>query len=64
MAGMSKGRHSVAYIAAQQGLDPGPGAYVGRVGALALTLGIGVAILGNAGVALADPSSSTGAIHW
>ena len=36
------------------------GRYIGRVGALAAALGIGVMVVTAPGVATADPSSSTG----
>lgn len=54
------GRHSTAYIAAQQGLStrPAAAAYVGRVGALALALGIGAAVAGGTGIANADESGA------
>jgi hypothetical protein len=50
------GRHA-SYVAAQQGLSTVPAAaatHVGRVGALALALGIGAAVAGGAGIANAD----------
>ena len=63
------GRHSVSYIAAQQGLctestTVSAARYVGRVGALALAMGVGAAVAGGAGVANAegptsDPSGGT-----
>ncbi|WP_319451156.1 MULTISPECIES: hypothetical protein [unclassified Mycobacterium] len=53
------GRHSASYIAGQQALSTGTAAggaarYVGRVGGLALALGIGAAVAGGAGLAHAD----------
>jgi hypothetical protein len=56
------GRHSASYIAAQQRLSTGPTAlgaakYVGRVGALALAMGIGAAAIGGAGLANATEGS-------
>jgi hypothetical protein len=53
------GRHSASYIAEQQALSTGTTAgsaarYVGRVGGLALALGLGAAIAGGAGLAHAD----------
>lgn len=53
------GRHSASYIAAREGLSSrstsgGSARYVGRVGALALALGIGAAVAGGTGVANAD----------
>lgn len=53
------GRHSASYIAAHQGLarrgnSGSSSRYVGRVGALALALGIGAAVAGGTGVANAD----------
>ena len=58
--GMGMGRHSIAYIAAQQGLSTptAAAAYVGRVGALALALGIGAAVAGGNGIAAADESGT------
>ena len=58
------GRHSASYLAAQQGLSTraparGAAAYVGRVGALALAMGIGVAVVGGPGIAYADESGGT-----
>ena len=47
--GSAVGRHSIAHFAA-----PTAAPYVGRVGALALALGIGAAVAGGAGVARAD----------
>lgn len=61
------GRHSLSYIAAQQALSIGTppdrcsSAYVGRVGLLAVALGIGAAVAGGTAVAGADtPSSNAG----
>jgi hypothetical protein len=60
------GRHSASYIAAQQGLSTGPATlgaakYVGRVGALALAMGVGAAVVGGAGLANAtDGANATG----
>lgn len=54
------GRHSASYIAAQRGLPArhgGAARYVGRVGALALALGIGAAVTGGTGVANADETT-------
>lgn len=52
------GRHSVAYIDARQGFSAQPAvAFVGRVGALALALGIGAAVAGGTGPAHADESA-------
>jgi hypothetical protein len=53
------GRHSASYIAAHQELSSGTTAvgaarYVGRVGGLALALGLGAAVAGGAGLAHAD----------
>jgi hypothetical protein len=53
------GRHSASYIAEQQALSTGTAAggaarYVGRVGGLALALGLGAAVAGGAGLAHAD----------
>jgi hypothetical protein len=53
------GRHSASYIAEQQALSTGTTAggaarYVGRVGGLALALGLGAAVAGGAGLAHAD----------
>jgi hypothetical protein len=53
------GRHSASYIAEQQALSTGTTAgsaarYVGRVGGLALALGLGAAVAGGAGLAYAD----------
>jgi hypothetical protein len=53
------GRHSASYLAVQQRLSAGPTAagaatYVGRVGSLALALGIGAAVAGGAGIANAE----------
>jgi hypothetical protein len=58
------GRHSASYIAAHQALSTGTtgvGAarYVGRVGGLALALGIGAAVAGGAGLAHADGTADT-----
>lgn len=55
------GRHSVSYIAAQQGpsrraAQPS-GAHVGRVGLLAFALGVGAAVAGGTAVAHADDSA-------
>ena len=52
------GRHSVSYIAAQQGpsrraAQPS-GAHVGRVGLLAFALGVGAAVAGGTAVAHAS----------
>jgi len=60
------GRHSAAYIEAQQGVSTGlrpEGAakYVGRVGALALALGIGAAAAGGTGIANAEGPSDNSA---
>ena len=55
------GRHSIAYIGAQQGLSARPAAaFVGRVGALALALGIGAAVAGGPGIARADETGGAG----
>lgn len=61
------GRHGRSNFAAGQALgpDPGPGAvgaanYVGRVGALALALGIGAVVAGGAGLANAEGTSAAG----
>jgi hypothetical protein len=56
------GRHSASYIAGQQALSTGTTAgsaarYVGRVGGLALALGLGAAVAGGAGLAHADGSA-------
>lgn len=53
------GRHSASYFEAQQTLFTGPPAvgaarYVGRVGALALAMGVGAAVAGGGGLARAD----------
>jgi hypothetical protein len=53
------GRHSASYIAEQQAPSTGTTAggaarYVGRVGGLALALGLGAAVAGGAGLAHAD----------
>lgn len=59
------GRHSVSYVASQQvdsttaskvGSSAG---YVGRVGLLAVALGIGAAVAGGTAIASAEPSTST-----
>lgn len=59
------GRHSLSYIASQQvdsttaskgGSSAG---YVGRVGLLAVALGIGAAVAGGTAIASAEPSAST-----
>ncbi|MET0450508.1 MAG: hypothetical protein ABW137_01605 [Mycobacterium sp.] len=58
------GRHSASYIAAQQRLSTKPttaAAYIGRVGALALALGIGAAVAGGTGIASAEGTTDTGA---
>lgn len=58
------GRHSLSYIAAQQELSQGTApsrhasAYVGRVGLLAVALGIGAAVAGGTAVAGADTDTS------
>lgn len=58
------GRHSRSYLAAQQELPVttplgrGASAHVGRVGLLAVALGIGAAIAGGTATASADTSSS------
>ena len=59
------GRHSVSHIAAQQGLSSrstavGAAKYVGRVGALALAMGVGAALAGGAGLANADGTTDNG----
>ncbi|MGB3354872.1 MAG: hypothetical protein WBB00_19145 [Mycobacterium sp.] len=61
------GRHSASYIAAQQALstvEPSSrrsSTYIGRVGLLAVALGIGAAVAGGTAVAGADtPSSNAG----
>jgi len=59
------GRHSVSHIAAQQGLSSrstavGAAKYVGRVGALALAMGVGAALSGGAGLANADGATDNG----
>ena len=61
------GRHSASYSAEQQALSTAPppvrrnSAYIGRVGLLAVALGIGAAIAGGTAVAGADtPSSNAG----
>lgn len=61
------GRHSASYIAAQQALSTveprsrRSSTYVGRVGLLAVALGIGAAVAGGTAVAGADtPSSNSG----
>ena len=58
------GRHSASYIAAHQALSTGTTAvgaarYVGRVGGLALALGLGAAVAGGAGLAHADGTADT-----
>ncbi len=60
------GRHSRSNLAARHALGTGPGAvsaasYVGRVGALALALGIGVVVAGGAGLANADGTTDNSA---
>jgi len=60
------GRHSASCIAAQQGLPTAPTAagaakHVGRVGALALAMGVGAAVAGGAGLAYAEGSTCNGA---
>jgi hypothetical protein len=63
------GRHSASYIAAQQGRATassastmtGAARFVGRVGGLALALGIGAAVVGGAGIASADGTTGDGA---
>lgn len=55
------GRHSIAYIDAQQGHSARPAAtFVGRVGALAVALGIGAAVAGGTGIARADETGGAG----
>lgn len=59
------GRHSASIIAAHQGYSrasaSSAASFVGRVGALALALGIGAAVVGGAGVAHAEgPDASSG----
>jgi hypothetical protein len=60
------GRHSLSYIAAQQELwaethtPSRTASYVGRVGRLAVALGIGVAVAGGTAIAGADTPSSNG----
>lgn len=60
------GRHSLSYIAAQQALSPPlppvsrTASYVGRVGLLAVALGIGAAVAGGTAIAGADTPSSNG----
>ena len=64
------GRHSVSHIAAQQGLSSrstgvGAAKYVGRVGALALAMGVGAALAGGAGLANADGTTDNGPeLRW
>lgn len=59
------GRHSLSYIASQQvdsttASNGGSSAgYVGRVGLLAVALGIGAAVAGGTAIASAEPSAST-----
>lgn len=59
------GRHSASYLAAQQP-DSGSttlsaAAYVGRVGAVALALGVGAVLAGGAGIANAEGTTDGGA---
>jgi hypothetical protein len=60
------GRHTASYIAAQHRISAGPTApgaamYVGRVGLLALALGIGAVVAGCAGIANAEgPADNAG----
>lgn len=61
------GRHSASYIAAQHrpstGLSAaGAAAYVGRVGFLAVALGIGAAVAGGTGIAAADGASENSGV--
>jgi hypothetical protein len=63
---MAMGRHSAPYIAARQALSAettavGAARYVGRVGGLALALGLGAAVAGGMGLAHADGTTDTGA---
>lgn len=56
------GRHTASYIAAQHRVSAGstaPGAamYVGRIGLLALALGIGAVVAGSTGIASAEGSA-------
>lgn len=59
------GRHSLSYIASQQGDSTtaskggSSAGYVGRVGLLAVALGIGAAVAGGTAIASAEPSAST-----
>ncbi|MDA2889998.1 hypothetical protein PDG61_03660 [Mycolicibacterium sp. BiH015] len=59
------GRHSVSYIAAQQSDSTGSSkigssaGYVGRVGLLAVALGIGAAVAGGSAIASAEPAASS-----
>ena len=55
------GRHSRSSHAPRHAAvaDPGAANYVGRIGALALALGIGAAVAGGAGVAHADGTTGT-----
>lgn len=65
MGGIAMGRHSLSYIASQQGdsttvsTDRSAAGYVGRVGLLAVTLGIGAAVAGGTAVATADTTSAS-----
>lgn len=58
-------RHSLSYIASQQGDSTtaskggSSAGYVGRVGLLAVALGIGAAVAGGTAIASAEPSAST-----
>lgn len=63
------GRHSLSYIASQQSdsttasADGSAAAYVGRVGLLAVALGIGAAVAGGTAVATADTTSASADSH-
>ena len=54
------GRHSASYISAQREHRPEAAAYVGRVGALALALGLGAAVAGGTGIAHAEGTEDGG----
>ena len=58
------GRHSIAYIQSHQDISPDKHTvYVGRVGLLAVALGIGAAVVGGIGTATADTGHSKDADH-
>lgn len=59
MADLSTKRAGYGRHRAERG--PGPGRYVGRVGALAVALGVGLAVSGGPGLAIAVADDTTGA---